>query len=147
MLHLRLPPIRTPILADGPRGGKPPSNSPNCRHIAQLAIEIFRLQHRFSSALLEMIPSAQLGGELADDSDRRTQAYQQQPLWRVPTKVEPPPASAAVFYDGGRMRPRIAQRRDPHRLRFPRPPLGKCSILARCPLRGALGVIEMLGYC
>ena len=52
--------------------------------------------------------SAQLGGELTDERDRRTQTYQQQPLPRVPTTVDPPPALAAVFCDGGRMRTRAA---------------------------------------
>lgn len=52
--------------------------------------------------------SAQLGGELADERDRQTHAYQQQPLPRVPTKVDPPPSLAAVFCDGGRMRTRTA---------------------------------------
>ena len=52
--------------------------------------------------------SAELGGELAGERDRRAQAYQQQPLPRVPTKVDPPPALAAVFCDGGRMRTRTA---------------------------------------
>lgn len=52
--------------------------------------------------------SAQLGGEMADDRDRCSQAYQQQPLPRVPTKVNPPPRLAAVFCDGGRMRTRAA---------------------------------------
>ena len=52
--------------------------------------------------------SAQLGGEMADDRDRCSQAYQQQPLPRVPTKVDPPPRLAAVFCDGGRMRTRAA---------------------------------------
>lgn len=52
--------------------------------------------------------SAQLGGEMADDRDRCTRAYQQQPLPRVPTKVDLPPRLAAVFCDGGRMRTRAA---------------------------------------
>lgn len=52
--------------------------------------------------------SAQLGGEMADDRDRCTRDYQQQPLPRVPTKVDPPPRLAAVFCDGGRMRTRAA---------------------------------------
>lgn len=52
--------------------------------------------------------SAQLGGEMADDRDRCSQAYQQQPLPRMPTKVAPPPRLAAVFCDGGRMRTRTA---------------------------------------
>lgn len=52
--------------------------------------------------------SAQLGGEMADDRDRCTQAYQQQPLPRVPRKVDSPPRLAAVFCDGGRMRTRAA---------------------------------------
>ena len=51
---------------------------------------------------------AQLGGEMAGERDRRTQTYQQQPLPRVPTKVNPPPRLAAVFCDGGRMRTRTA---------------------------------------
>lgn len=52
--------------------------------------------------------SAQLGGELAEERNQRTQAYEQQPLPRVPTKVEPSPSLAAVFCDGGRMRTRTA---------------------------------------
>ena len=52
--------------------------------------------------------SAQLGGELADQRDGRTQAYQQQSLPRVATAVNPPPSVAAVFCDGGRMRTRAA---------------------------------------
>jgi len=52
--------------------------------------------------------SAQLGGELADRRDQRTQAYQQQPLPRVATVADPPPSLAAVFCDGGRMRTRAA---------------------------------------
>ena len=52
--------------------------------------------------------SAQLGGELADQRDQRTQAYEQQPLPRVPTKVDLSPPLAAVFCDGGRMRTRTA---------------------------------------
>jgi hypothetical protein len=50
--------------------------------------------------------SAQLGGELAEQRDERTQAYQQQPLPRVAHRVEPAPRLAAVFCDGGRMRTR-----------------------------------------
>ena len=49
---------------------------------------------------------AQFGGQLADERDRRTQAYQQRPLPRVATQVDPPPQLAAVFCDGGRMRTR-----------------------------------------
>jgi hypothetical protein len=49
---------------------------------------------------------AQFGGQLAEERDRRTQAYQQRPLPRVATQVEPPPQLAAVFCDGGRMRTR-----------------------------------------
>lgn len=52
--------------------------------------------------------SAQLGGELAEQRDRRTQAYQSRSLPRVPTKVDPSPCLAAVFCDGGRMRTRAA---------------------------------------
>ncbi|HTU24905.1 MAG TPA: hypothetical protein VMF30_05885 [Pirellulales bacterium] len=52
--------------------------------------------------------SAQLGGELADERNRRTQTYEQQPLPRVPTVADPPPSLAAVFCDGGRMRTRAA---------------------------------------
>jgi hypothetical protein len=52
--------------------------------------------------------SAQLGGELADERDGRTQAYEQRPLPRVPRAIDPPPALAAVFCDGGRMRTRVA---------------------------------------
>jgi hypothetical protein len=49
---------------------------------------------------------ALLGGELADQRDACTQAYQQQPLPRVATRVDPPASLAAVFCDGGRMRTR-----------------------------------------
>lgn len=49
---------------------------------------------------------AQFGGQLAEQRDRRTQAYRQRPLPRVATQVEPPPQLAAVFCDGGRMRTR-----------------------------------------
>lgn len=51
---------------------------------------------------------AQLGDELAGERDERTQSYQQRPLPRMPTAVAPPPALAAVFCDGGRMRTRAA---------------------------------------
>jgi hypothetical protein len=49
---------------------------------------------------------AQFGGQLADERDRRVQAYEQQPLPRVATQVDSPPPLAAVFCDGGRMRTR-----------------------------------------
>ena len=49
---------------------------------------------------------AEFGGQLAEERDRRTQAYQQQPLPRVATKIDPPVPLAAVFCDGGRMRTR-----------------------------------------
>jgi hypothetical protein len=52
---------------------------------------------------------AELGGQLAEERDRRTQDYQQQPLPRVATKADPPVPLAAVFCDGGRMRTRAAQ--------------------------------------
>ncbi|HEY1600400.1 MAG TPA: hypothetical protein VGG64_12405 [Pirellulales bacterium] len=52
--------------------------------------------------------SAQLGGELADQRDRGTRAYQGQPLPRVPTVADPPPSVVGVFCDGGRMRTRAA---------------------------------------
>lgn len=52
--------------------------------------------------------SAQLGGELAEERNQLTQAYERQPLPRVPTKVAPSPCLAAVFCDGGRMRTRTA---------------------------------------
>jgi hypothetical protein len=52
--------------------------------------------------------SVQLGGELADARDARTQAYQQQPLPRVANQVDLPPTLAGVFCDGGRMRTRVA---------------------------------------
>jgi hypothetical protein len=52
--------------------------------------------------------SACFGGELAAQRDLRTQAYEQQPLPRAATRVEPPPSLAAVFCDGGRMRTRVA---------------------------------------
>lgn len=50
--------------------------------------------------------STQIGGQLADERDRRTQAYVEQPLPRVATQVDPSPPLAAVFCDGGRMRTR-----------------------------------------
>ncbi len=49
---------------------------------------------------------AQIGGQLADERDRRTRAYVEQPLPRVATQVDSPPQLAAVFCDGGRMRTR-----------------------------------------
>lgn len=49
---------------------------------------------------------AELGGQMAQQRDRRRQAYQEQSLPRVATKVDPPVALAAVFCDGGRMRTR-----------------------------------------
>jgi hypothetical protein len=49
---------------------------------------------------------AQFGGQMAQERDRRTQAYQQRPLPRVATQVDPPAQLAAVFCDGGRMRTR-----------------------------------------
>jgi len=51
---------------------------------------------------------AEFGGQLADERDRRTQAYQEQPLPRVASEVHPPVPLAAVFCDGGRMRTRRA---------------------------------------
>jgi len=51
---------------------------------------------------------AQFGGQMADERDRRSGAYQQRPLPRVATQVDPPPELAAVFCDGGRMRTRAA---------------------------------------
>lgn len=50
--------------------------------------------------------ATQLGGQLADERDRRTQSYVEQPLPRVATEVDPSPPLAAVFCDGGRMRTR-----------------------------------------
>lgn len=49
---------------------------------------------------------AALGGQLAEQRDRRTQAYQRQPLPRRASPVDPPAPLAAVFCDGGRMRTR-----------------------------------------
>lgn len=51
---------------------------------------------------------AQFGTQLTAERDRRVQAYQQQPLPRIPTRVAPPPPLAAVFCDGGRIRTRVA---------------------------------------
>lgn len=51
---------------------------------------------------------AELGGQLAQERDRRTQAYQERPLPRVAAPVDPPVPLAAVFCDGGRMRTRAA---------------------------------------
>ena len=48
----------------------------------------------------------QVGGELQNDRDARTQQYLDQPLPRKPQRVEPPVPLAAVFCDGGRMRSR-----------------------------------------
>ena len=52
---------------------------------------------------------AQFGGQLAEQRDRRTQAYAQRPLPRVATQVDSPPQLAAVFCDGGRMRTRAEE--------------------------------------
>jgi hypothetical protein len=49
---------------------------------------------------------AELGGQMAEQRDRRTQAYQEQSLPRAATKIDPPVPLAAVFCDGGRMRTR-----------------------------------------
>ena len=49
---------------------------------------------------------AELGGQLAEERDRRTQAYRARPLPRVAPPVDPPVPLAAVFCDGGRMRTR-----------------------------------------
>jgi hypothetical protein len=50
---------------------------------------------------------AEFGGQLAQQRDRRTQAYQEQPLPRVATQIDQPVPLAAVFCDGGRMRTRL----------------------------------------
>lgn len=50
--------------------------------------------------------NAHFGGQMAQQRDERAQAYEQQPLPRVPTVVDPPPPLGAVFCDGGRMRTR-----------------------------------------
>ena len=50
--------------------------------------------------------TAEVGGEMADDRDRRVKQYVEQPLPRKATEVSPPPPLAAVFCDGGRMRTR-----------------------------------------
>ena len=49
---------------------------------------------------------AEFGGQLAAERDRRSHAYQEQPLPRVATSIDPPVPLAAVFCDGGRMRTR-----------------------------------------
>jgi hypothetical protein len=49
---------------------------------------------------------AEFGGQLTEERDRRTQAYQEQPLPRVATEIDPAVPLAAVFCDGGRMRTR-----------------------------------------
>lgn len=51
---------------------------------------------------------AEFGEQLAQQRDRRTQAYQERPLPRVAATVDPPVPLAAVFCDGGRMRTRAA---------------------------------------
>jgi hypothetical protein len=51
---------------------------------------------------------AEFGGQLAEQRDRRTQAYRERPLPRVAAGVDPPVPLAAVFCDGGRMRTRAA---------------------------------------
>lgn len=49
---------------------------------------------------------ARFGGQLAEERDCRTQAYEQRSLPRVASQVDLPPQLAAVFCDGGRMRTR-----------------------------------------
>jgi hypothetical protein len=49
---------------------------------------------------------ARFGEQLAEQRDRRTQAYIDCPLPRVATTVDSPPQLAAIFCDGGRMRTR-----------------------------------------
>ena len=50
--------------------------------------------------------ATQIGEQLRVERDRRAAEYEQRPLPRVATKVEPAPDLAAVFCDGGRMRTR-----------------------------------------
>jgi hypothetical protein len=50
--------------------------------------------------------TTEIGGAMAADRDARTEEYVQQPLPRQPTVADVPPALAAVFCDGGRMRTR-----------------------------------------
>jgi hypothetical protein len=52
--------------------------------------------------------ATQIGEQLRVERDRRAAEYEQQPLPRVATKVEPLPELAAVFGDGGRIRTRRA---------------------------------------
>lgn len=49
---------------------------------------------------------AEFGGQMAEQRAARTQAYEEQPLPRTATKIDPPVPLAAVFCDGGRMRTR-----------------------------------------
>jgi len=50
--------------------------------------------------------AAQVGDQMAVDRDQRVEQYVKQDLPRVAKQVDPPPALAAVFCDGGRMRTR-----------------------------------------
>lgn len=50
---------------------------------------------------------AVFGEQLAEERDRRTAAYQEQPLPRIVAKVDPPAPLGAVFCDGGRIRTRL----------------------------------------
>ena len=50
--------------------------------------------------------AAQVGDQMAVDRDQRVERYVKQDLPRVMKEVDPPPALAAVFCDGGRMRTR-----------------------------------------
>jgi len=50
--------------------------------------------------------AAQIGGQLAQQRDERTKQYVERPVPWAHTSVSPPPALAAVFCDGGRMRTR-----------------------------------------
>jgi hypothetical protein len=52
--------------------------------------------------------ATQIGEQLRVERDRRAAEYEQQPLPRVATKVEPLPELAAVFGDGGRIGTRRA---------------------------------------
>lgn len=52
---------------------------------------------------------AEFGGQLAEQRDERTRAYQEQPLPRIATQSDPAVPLAAVFCDGGRMRTRCAE--------------------------------------
>jgi hypothetical protein len=51
-----------------------------------------------------------IAGELEQQRDEQTRAYQQRPLPRRHTEVSPPPQLACVSVDGGRMQTRVAGR-------------------------------------